>query len=104
MTAKKERKESIVEIVGLPTLAAGAGSLIGGIAGGAITRKVLGSPGISARLRKMSPEQRKQLVHRLHSGGAALAGTASALGSYALSEHIRDRMERRRELEAREKK
>lgn len=104
MTEKKERKESIVEIVGLPTLAAGAGSLIGGIAGGAVTRKILDTPGVSSKLKSMTPEQRKKLVHRLHSGGAALAGTASALGSYALSEHIRDRMERRRELEAREKK
>ena len=99
MNNTNERKPSLVEIVGLPVLAAGAGSLVGGIAGGAATRKVLDSPGVSSRLKKMTPEQRRALVHRLHSGGAALAGTASALGSYALSEHIREQMERRKRAE-----
>jgi hypothetical protein len=48
MSEKKQRKESIVEIVALPTLAAGAGSLIGGIAGGAATRKILSTPGVKS--------------------------------------------------------
>ena len=50
MSEKKQRKESIVEIVALPTLAAGAGSLIGGIAGGAATRKILSTPGVKKDL------------------------------------------------------
>jgi len=99
MEPKKERKESIVEIVALPTLAAGAGSLIGGMAGGLATRKLLGTPGIRQRLAKMTPEGRKKLLTTLQSAGAGVAGTASAVGSYALSEHIRDKMEKRRQLE-----
>ena len=99
MSEKKQRKESIVEIVALPTLAAGAGSLIGGVAGGAATRKILSTPGVKERLAKMSGDDRRRLVHTLHSLGAGAAGTASAVGSYALSEYIRDRMDKRREME-----
>jgi hypothetical protein len=99
MSEKKKRKESIVEIVGLPTLAAGAGTLVGGIAGGAVTRKLLGTPGIRSRLAKMSRDDKVRLVHTLHSLGAGTAGTASAVGSYALSEYIRDKMDERREME-----
>ena len=101
---KPEKKESIVKIVGLPTLAAGAGSLIGGVGGGALTRSLLDTPGVSSRLAKMSPERRAEVLKHLQSLGAGAAGAASAVGSYALSEYIRDRMDRRREIEEKSRK
>jgi hypothetical protein len=90
-----ERKHNVAEIVAYPALAAGAGSLLGGVVGGQAARTVLTSPGISERLAKMSPTARKKLVSTLRSAGAGLAGTAGAVGSYALSEYIRDKMEKR---------
>lgn len=104
MKEKSPRKESIVEIVGLPTLAAGAGSLIGGIGGGALTRTVLDSPGMRKRLSNMSPAEWRRVVQTAQSLGAGAAGTASAVGSYALSEYIRDRMDKRREIEEKNRK
>jgi hypothetical protein len=101
MTEKTPRKESLVEIVGLPTLAAGAGSLIGGVAGGTLTRTVLDSPGVRKWLSNLSKADLQKTVQTLQSLGAGAAGTASAVGSYALSEYIRDRIDRRRELERR---
>jgi hypothetical protein len=99
MSDSNERKESLVEIVGLPTLAAGAGTLIGGVMGGGATRRILETPGIQEKLRRMTSEKRRNLVHTLHSLGSGAAGTASAVGSYGLSEYIRDRMDKRREME-----
>lgn len=104
MTEKSPRKQSLVEIVGLPTLAAGAGSLIGGVGGGALTRAVLDSPGMRKRLSKMSRADFEKAVQTAQSLGAGAAGTASAVGSYALSEYIRDRMDRRREIEEKSRK
>jgi hypothetical protein len=95
MSDKPERKQGVAEIVAYPALAAGAGSLLGGVAGGQITKTVLTSPGVSERIARMPPASRRKLLSTLQSAGAGVAGTAAALGSYALSEHIRDKMEKR---------
>lgn len=91
----EEKKESLVKIVGIPTIAAGAGALLGGVAGGYTTRKVLESPGVRERLLRMSPEEKKKFLQTAQRIGGAVAGSASALGSLALSEHIRDKLRQR---------
>jgi membrane protein YqaA with SNARE-associated domain len=96
---KDDKKKSIAEIVALPTLAAGAGSLIGGVGGGYLTHKVLKSRGIQSRLRNMPKAKRLQMMRHIQSIGAAGAGTAGAVGSYALAEHIKDQMDKRRSQE-----
>jgi hypothetical protein len=95
MPDRKESKESIVKIVGIPAISAGAGALVGALGGGYATRKILETPGVRARLLKMTPEQKRKFLQTAQRIGAGVAGSASALGSYALSEHIRDKMEKR---------
>lgn len=99
MSEKKTKKKSIAEIVAIPTLAAGAGALIGGVAGGAATRRLLDAPGIKPRLARMDPAQKEKMLRHLQSIGAAGAGTAGAMGSYALSEYVKDQMDKRRSQE-----
>jgi len=99
MSDKTEKKKSIAEIVALPTLAAGAGALIGGIGGGYLTHKALRSRGIQSRLKNMPKARRAQMMRHLQSIGAAGAGTAGAVGSHALSEYIKDQMEKRKSQE-----
>jgi hypothetical protein len=104
MSDKTEKKKSIAEIVAIPALTAGAGALIGGVAGGAATRSLLDMPGINSRLGRMArtdPARKERILRHLQSIGAAGAGTAGAVGSYALSEYIKDQMEKRKSQEKR---
>ena len=96
---KDDKKKSIAEIVALPTLAAGAGSLIGGVAGGHLTHKMLRSRGIRSRLRNMPKARRLEMMKHLQSVAAAGAGTAGAVGSYALADYIKTQMDKRKSQE-----
>ncbi len=96
MNDQNEKKKSIAEIVALPTLAAGAGALIGGVGGGHLTHQLLRSRGIQSRLKNLPKARRLQMMTHLQSIGAAGAGTAGAIGSHSLSEYIKDQMERRK--------
>jgi hypothetical protein len=99
MNDQNEKKKSIAEIVALPTLAAGAGALLGGVAGGAMTRSLLDAPGIApqlGRLARQDPVRKEKMLRHLQSLGAAGASTAGAVGSYALSEYVKKQMDRRK--------
>jgi len=82
------KKPNIVEIVGLPTIAAGAGTLIGGVTGGLLARKALLSPGMRSRFSKLSPEKQQRILNALIALSASGSATASAAGSYALASYL----------------
>ena len=94
----KDRKDnkSIAEIVAIPTLAAGAGALLGAYLGGTTTRALMDTRGVRSRLKNMSPGDLKALKSIIGTVGSAGAGTASAIGTYSLSQYVREEMDRRR--------
>jgi hypothetical protein len=90
---KNKRSADIAEIVALPALATGAGTLLGGIGGGLLAREALQTPGVVSRLARMSPTKRDRVLAAVSGLLGSAAGTAAGVGSFTLAKHLQDKYE-----------
>jgi len=98
MKRTKEDTGSIVtKGILYPAAAVGSGMFLGSLAGGTLAKALAGTPGLSAKLKRMTPAQREVFLRRLRMGTGAIGG-ASGAGVSALSYSLL-----KKELDKREK-